>query len=145
MQLWNLFEGKNLFHPVVDGFVSDELHLAEMVSLMGPPPKQFLERSEKSCQFWDADGTPTLIALLMKWHHSDCALTLAGNWTAQTSIPDQSLETLEKRLNGQDKELLLNLMRKILQWLPEERISAQDLTGDPFLLQFAAGVNVTAE
>jgi hypothetical protein len=42
---------------VKDGHLNDELHLAEMVSLMGPPPKEFLARSEKSRQYWDEEGT----------------------------------------------------------------------------------------
>lgn len=43
-----------------DGHLNDELHLAEMVSLMGPPPKQFLERSEKCRQYWDGEGKTAL-------------------------------------------------------------------------------------
>jgi hypothetical protein len=45
-----------LFRAVKDGHLNDELHLAEMVSLMGPPPKEFLRRSEKSRQYWDEEG-----------------------------------------------------------------------------------------
>jgi len=56
-QIWDLFEGGRLFRAVRDGHLNDELHLAEMVSLMGPPPKQLLERSAKSREYWDADGT----------------------------------------------------------------------------------------
>ncbi|KAH7308508.1 protein kinase [Stachybotrys elegans] len=78
VMIWDLFEGGRLFRAVKDGHLNDEQHLAEMVSLMGPPPKQFLERSEKSRQFWDADG----------------------NWIAATPIPDQTLETREKKLSG---------------------------------------------
>lgn len=39
-----------------DDRLSDELHLAEMVALMGPPPKAFLERSEECSKYWDAEG-----------------------------------------------------------------------------------------
>lgn len=41
----------------------------------------------------------------------------------------------EKRLKGKDQELLLNLVRKVLRWNPEERPSAQDLFEDEFLTQ----------
>lgn len=52
---------------------------------------------------------------------------MTGNWIASTPIPNQSLESRETRLEGEDKAKLLALMRKILRWLPEERVSAQDL------------------
>lgn len=29
---------------------------AEMISLMGPPPLEFLKRSEKSPKYWDENG-----------------------------------------------------------------------------------------
>ena len=51
-----MFEGGRLFRAVKDGHLDDEQHLAEMVSLMGPPPKEFLERSDKCRQYWDAEG-----------------------------------------------------------------------------------------
>lgn len=56
VSIWDLFEGTSLFRAVKDGCLNDELHLAEMVSLLGPPPKAFLERSAKCNQYWNADG-----------------------------------------------------------------------------------------
>ncbi|KIX91893.1 uncharacterized protein Z520_12398 [Fonsecaea multimorphosa CBS 102226] len=114
VMIWSLFESGNLFCAVKDGHLNDELHFAEMVSLMGPPLKQFLHRSDRCRQYWDSEG----------------------NWIAATPIPDQTLESRETRLEGKDKELLLALARKIFRWLPEERPSAQDLYEDEFLTQF---------
>ncbi|KAI0467315.1 kinase-like domain-containing protein [Xylaria cf. heliscus] len=113
VMIWDLFEGNRLFDGEKDGFLDDELHLAEMVSLMGPPPRSFLERSENCRKYWDEEG----------------------NWIAATAIPDQSLETREERLEGEDKVLLLTLVRKILRWLPEDRPTAQDLFVDEFIVQ----------
>lgn len=31
-------------------------HLANMVASMGPPPLEFLKRSEKARKYWDCDG-----------------------------------------------------------------------------------------
>ena len=45
--------------------------------------------------------------------------------------------TLEDRVTsftGKDKVLFLNLVRKMLTWLPEDRATAQDLLQDPWLL-----------
>ncbi|AEO69494.1 uncharacterized protein THITE_2146465 [Thermothielavioides terrestris NRRL 8126] len=114
VMVWDLFEGGRLFHAAKDGQLDDEQHLAEMVSLMGLPPAKLLERSEKARQYWDAEG----------------------NWIAATPLPEQSLETRERRLEGRDQELLLKFVRKLLRWLPEDRPSAQDLFEDEFLIQY---------
>ncbi|SPO04717.1 uncharacterized protein DNG_07402 [Cephalotrichum gorgonifer] len=122
VMIWDLFEGGRLFHAVKDGHLNDEQHLAEMVALVGPPPKEFLERSRTCEKYWDTEGT----------------------WIAATPIPDQTLDRRETRLEGKEKELLLNLARKILRWLPEERPSAEDLFEDPFLNQYRVGGIVNA-
>lgn len=56
LKIWDLFEGGNLFQTMRGDNLDDELHFAEMVSLMGPPPKKFLENNEKCRKFWDAEG-----------------------------------------------------------------------------------------
>ncbi|KAI6818515.1 hypothetical protein KC350_g10294 [Hortaea werneckii] len=121
-KIWNLLEDGNLFRPFEDGLLDDELHFAQMVSLMGPPPKQFVERSDRCRRYWDSEG----------------------NWIAATQIPNQTLETREMRLTGDDRDLLLALVRKILKWLPEERPSAEDLYQDKFVLQFMEEVESSA-
>ncbi|KAL2757273.1 hypothetical protein ACRALDRAFT_2039739 [Sodiomyces alcalophilus JCM 7366] len=111
VMIWDLFEGGRLFRAVKDGHLNDEQHLAEMVSLLGPPPKKFLELSDKCHQYWDSDG----------------------NWIAATPIPDQTIESRERRLEGKEKELLIAFVRKILRWHPEDRPTAEDLYPDGFL------------
>lgn len=51
---WDFVADMNLFFAVKDRMLNDEQHLAEMVSLLGPPPLEFLERSEKCNEFWDS-------------------------------------------------------------------------------------------
>jgi hypothetical protein len=117
-----------------DGYLDDEFHFAQMVSLMGPPPKEFLERSEQCSKYWDAEGK----GFLSHVRKYNCLqlLTDKGNWIGTTPIPEQTLETREMRLKGKDRVMLLALMRKLLKWLPEERPSAQDLFEDEFLLLY---------
>lgn len=60
-QMWDLLEGHRLFRAVKDGYLDDELHLAEMVALMGPPPKEALERARaqersSASRYWDDQG-----------------------------------------------------------------------------------------
>lgn len=58
-------EGHHLFFAKQNGSLSDEQHLAEMISLMGPPPPEFLKRSEKCQTFWDSNGISLLLKLLL--------------------------------------------------------------------------------
>jgi serine/threonine-protein kinase SRPK3 len=46
-----------------------------------------------------------------------------------------SLEKSELRLRGKNKEMFLKLMRGMLQWHPEDRKTAKQLLGDPWLNQ----------
>lgn len=39
-----------------DGFLNDAHHLAAMIALLGPPPLEFLERSQESWRYWDKNG-----------------------------------------------------------------------------------------
>lgn len=61
---------------------------------------------------------------------------LAGAWIAQAdaAVPSTSLESLEQRLSGTEQESFLRFLRSMLKWLPEERRSARQLLGDPWLL-----------
>ena len=63
-QAWDLLERESLFD--VYNRESEELnnahHLAAMTVILGPPPREFLERSEETSKYWDKDG---------KWHHKD--------------------------------------------------------------------------
>jgi len=59
IKIWNLLEDGNLFKPFKGGHLKDEIHFAEMVSLIGPPPKQFLQRSDQCGKYWDAEGEST--------------------------------------------------------------------------------------
>jgi hypothetical protein len=53
-------EGKRLFYARKDGVLDDEQHLAEMISLMGNPPPEFLQRSDICARFFDDAGELSL-------------------------------------------------------------------------------------
>ncbi|KOS37274.1 hypothetical protein ACN38_g11932 [Penicillium nordicum] len=110
---WDLAQGHHLFFVKKNRVLDDEQHLAEMVSLMGPSPPEYLAKSDKASQYWDDQG----------------------NWKGSIPIPTQSLETREQQFLGEDKELFLNFLRRILRWLPEERPTAEELAYDDFLMQ----------
>ncbi|EFY97912.1 Protein kinase, ATP binding site [Metarhizium robertsii ARSEF 23] len=113
VMVWDLLEGRRLFVANRDGLVDDEQHLAEMVSLMGPPPREFLQRSKKCAAYFDD----------------------SGNWLGSIPIPTTSLEERVTRLEGEDKQLMLSFARRALRWLPEERHTAEELAFDDWLMQ----------
>lgn len=111
-QIWHIFEGQNLFS--VRGPNGDQLseyHLAEMCAILGSPPLDYLQRTETSWEYFEPHGT----------------------WKAETSIPEISLKTSERRLSGDNKSQVLTFLRKMLQWLPETRHMAAQLLEDPWL------------
>ncbi|KAI1195708.1 kinase-like domain-containing protein [Nemania serpens] len=111
--IWHLFEDCPIFWNEGYRQIEIEHHLAQMVAMMGPPPKHFLSRSPICRKYWDDDG----------------------NWIAATPIPAESFESRESRLSPEDKVLFFPFIRKILRWVPEERESPKQLLRDPFLAQ----------
>ncbi|KAL4767935.1 kinase domain protein [Aspergillus nidulans var. acristatus] len=114
--IWDLFEGQHLFGDIFDprGGHDPFRHLALMVALVGPPPTEFVQRSETTEQCFDS----------------------RGDWIAhhEAPVPSVALETLETRLTGKEKELFLAFIRSMLKWMPEERKTAKQLLEHPFLL-----------
>ncbi|ROV96570.1 hypothetical protein VMCG_07836 [Cytospora schulzeri] len=110
---WDLLQGSHLFFARTNRVLDDEQHLAEMVSLLGPPPPSFISRSEKCRLYWDDQG----------------------NWKGSIPIPEQSFEIRERWLNDEDHDLFLRFIRSILRWDPEERPTAEELAYDDFLMQ----------
>jgi hypothetical protein len=58
LQIWDLFEDGNLFPAYKDGHLNDETHFAQMIALMGLPPKEFLDRMSDTlrARYWDSAG-----------------------------------------------------------------------------------------
>lgn len=58
----------------------------------------------------------------------------SGNWKGVTPLPDYNLETLEERLESDEKDDFLRFLRRMLCWIPEERATAEELLFDPWLM-----------
>ncbi len=86
-------------------------HLASIIALLGPPPTDLVARGRVNAKFFSASGTFTTAALL----------------------PASSLDATETTLEGHDKELFMQLMRRMMQWTPEHRGTAADLVRDPWI------------
>ncbi|WYZ44877.1 hypothetical protein EsH8_VIII_000193 [Colletotrichum jinshuiense] len=112
LMIWDLFEGKLLFNTRLrDRNASKAAHFARMVSLMGPPPDELLERGSSWKDFFDEDGK----------------LIVDGE------VPESSFEEEETNLEGVEKAEFMVFLRKMLQWRPEDRLSARELMEDPWL------------
>ncbi|KAK6430586.1 hypothetical protein LTR95_013258 [Oleoguttula sp. CCFEE 5521] len=110
--IWSLFEGRNLFTGLGPaGEQSNRSHLAEIQAVLGQPPIEFLRRSAASWGYYDADDM----------------------WKDSHLIHDTTLESSETRLEGENKAIFLSFVRRMLCWLPEERATAKQLLGDPWL------------
>ncbi|KAL1892359.1 hypothetical protein Sste5346_007097 [Sporothrix stenoceras] len=106
MLVWTLLEPKSLFH-IYDTKSSPKLndahHLAAMTALLGPPPKEFRDRSKESIKYWD----------------------LQGNWQGPVPLPPKTqLADLVTTLEGDQKALFVDFLECFLTWLPEERLTA---------------------
>ncbi|PYI35738.1 kinase-like protein [Aspergillus indologenus CBS 114.80] len=109
---WDLFEPGHLFYGRDPGKKkSDTHHIADMIAIMGAPPKEMTQNSAYATEFFDDKG----------------------GWKGAIKIPSISLETLEENLEGEPRLLFLQFLRKMLQWKPEERMSARELLDDPWL------------
>jgi serine/threonine-protein kinase SRPK3 len=82
-----------------------------MVAILGPPPLEFLQRSETSLECFNIDGT------------------LEDSF----EVPDATLEASATRLEGNNKALFLDFIRKMFDWMPERRHTAEQLLGHPWL------------
>ncbi|CAI6333539.1 unnamed protein product [Periconia digitata] len=112
--IWDLYEDKHLFYgidPTEKRYLT-RAHLAELVAMLGPPPMDMLERGVRSKEFFNGDG----------------------NWIAETKIPQGlTLEGSEENLDGEKKKEFLQFVRCMLQWRPEDRWTAKELLGHPWL------------
>ncbi|KAJ5816010.1 hypothetical protein N7447_008243 [Penicillium robsamsonii] len=93
------------------GDMYEAAHLAELISVLGPPPAAFLAPNpEKAAQFWDEGGI----------------------WKDIVPIPDIGmLESLGGQMGL--PPAFVKFMRRTLTWVPNERATAKDLVEDPWL------------
>jgi serine/threonine protein kinase len=88
-----------------------------------------LERGARSKEFFDGKGENALPRYRVKLTE-----VLSGNWIAEINITQGlTLETLEENLHGEKKEEFLRFVRCMLQWRPEDRLTAKELLEHPWM------------
>ena len=97
---------------------STTFHLAQMVALLGPPPADFVSRSESCKTYFNDDGS---------WKGYE-----------GVAVPDATLEQkfaeVEIEENeGVDRAVLVDFFRGMLTWKPEERKTAREMGEHSFV------------
>lgn len=127
-----MFENRRMFNGLdpETGKYENRFHLASIVGLLGPPPLEFLQRSEYSSVYFDDRGKPLIPRMFN--HQSNTHTT--GNWKCVNPVLPVSWEDSERNLSGRDKKGFLDFVRKMVRWTPESRASTSELLQDPWLL-----------
>ncbi|CAG8027706.1 unnamed protein product [Penicillium nalgiovense] len=136
--VWNIIEGTELFTQVQDanGRYDPKSHLAEMIALLGPPPKEVIERAEYMSQVDYASpirigaGKPCKNAREV---FGGPYFDKEGIFLHEDLIPSRKLEDTIPSLDDSERELFLSFARDMLTWVPSERKTARELTVHPFL------------
>ncbi|KAI1921089.1 hypothetical protein LOZ12_001108 [Ophidiomyces ophidiicola] len=110
--LWDIFKGRNLFSNPEHKTYDSQTHLASIIGLLGPPPLGLLKRGTVSAEFFTAEG----------------------KFKGGIELPPaSSLDQIEARYQGQDQDLFLKFVRKMIQWAPDNRSTANELLHDAWL------------
>ncbi|KFY02011.1 hypothetical protein O988_02397 [Pseudogymnoascus sp. VKM F-3808] len=116
MVLWELLEDISLLDGIGSGNEYDrQMHFAQMIRLLGPPPAELLKRANREVylDFYSEEG---------EWKHPHL-------------MPPETFmfETQTSSLQGEDKKLFIQFAKRMLKWVPEERATAKELYEDPWL------------
>ncbi|KAE8354503.1 kinase-like domain-containing protein [Aspergillus coremiiformis] len=134
---WNIIENTELFCHTHDteGQYSAKAHIAEMIGLLGPPPKKFLARSDTSAYAWPDSITNEAGKPCRSLHefYGGPFFTHEGRFLHQNLIPTRSLDQALPSLPSNDKDSFISFISSMLTWIPEERKTAHELMEHPFL------------
>ncbi|KAM4058090.1 kinase [Hirsutella rhossiliensis] len=119
--MWNLLEGISLFDRPAgyDGEYDAHVHLAQMVTLLGDPPKELIERE----RFFRKHQLKTPV---MNPRGKECK-NMNEFWGGPFFDDHETVTELA----GHEKEAFLDLASDMLQWLPEKRKTAKELLQHP--------------
>ncbi|RMD40678.1 hypothetical protein DV735_g4420, partial [Chaetothyriales sp. CBS 134920] len=111
---WDLLEQESLFqvYDQESEKQNDAHHLAAMTALLGPPPPEFLKRSEQTQRYWNE----------------------YGEWHGPVPLPNEKkLESVASTLSGEDKDAFVHFLQCVLTWLPEDRATCLEAYLHPWL------------
>lgn len=96
------------------------------------PPNRSLADVSQNIQSKNIMMSTNRPSLFEEWKMQ--ALRDIGNWRGMAEIPDVSFEESELYLEGgQNKDMFIQFVRKMVAWDPDERQTARELLTDPRL------------
>ena len=120
--MWDLIEMEGLFDRINTdpGKYHAHEHLALMICLLGPPPKELLDRGMKTCNYFDYDRENDQYVFKSQ--------KLVDKWK-----DDVTFDRAVTHMQGPNKESFIDFVKKMLAWVPEERWTAKQLLEHPWL------------
>ncbi|CCO37968.1 Serine/threonine-protein kinase ppk5 [Rhizoctonia solani AG-1 IB] len=117
MIVWELLDGKPLFEGADPEFKIRTIrkHLADLTSLLGPPPHSLLSRGKSSLSYFTSGGKFKYPNLLT--HHRKLRAKFMG------------------KMSHDEQDAFLDFMKGIVVWDPLERKSVKELMGHRWLSQ----------
>ncbi|KAA8643356.1 putative protein kinase [Aspergillus tanneri] len=113
VMLWDILEGRKLFRDIdpVRVHEYDELnHFAHIIALLGPPPREILEKGRRTSQFYNS-----------------------GEFKGPKIGAEFNFETSLSQIKGDDKRMFISFVKRMIKWRPEERSTPRELLEDPWL------------
>lgn len=127
--------GKSLLDGRLPGtsVFSDLTLFAQMVRLLGPPPPELLAAADGGAlsRFYDNHGE-------LRGDGSGGSRDVnldVGNFNHPELIPGEEFNFSTKltTLEGNDKDMFIRFIKRMLNWVPEERATARELLDDPWV------------
>ncbi|CZT46548.1 related to protein kinase [Rhynchosporium secalis] len=137
--IYNMMEGRDLFTHIrsSNGDSDARAHLAEMIALLGAAPKILIDREIRWSEVKWSHAVPNpqgKLCQTTREFYGGSFFNCEGEFMHKDLIPTGvSLEDSVLSLEGEDKRAFLSLIKKMLQWLPEDRKTAKELLEDPWL------------
>ncbi|KAG6112022.1 hypothetical protein E4U13_004495 [Claviceps humidiphila] len=139
LMMWDLLEDNTLLERPAgeDGAYDAHVHLAQMISILGDPPQALIERERRFREV-------TIGGTIINARGKKCS-TMNEFWGGPFFDEDgcmirkdlikerKELSDTLTEVTGDEKERFLDFAASMLQWLPENRKSAKELSQHPFL------------
>jgi len=132
-------EGRDLFTHIHSnqGDYDVRSHLAEIIALLGAPPKILIDREMSWSEVKWSHAVPNSggkLCQTAREYYGGPFFDTRGEFLHKDLIPTNAgLAESVLSLEGEDKRLFLQFIKEMLQWLPEDRKTARELLEDPWL------------